>query len=98
MLDQRGSGPRTYRNALVFLAPDRQRLQELEQAVRQYLAWKSIDEEHETLNPDQTPLQAVRRAATITEEGAVSFLRKYLFAYRQSSQRIGLLSGGACGG
>ncbi|MGI8424432.1 MAG: DUF499 domain-containing protein [Chloroflexota bacterium] len=52
MLDQRGSSPRTYRNALVFLAPDRQRLQELEQAVRQYLAWKSIDEERETLNLD----------------------------------------------
>ncbi len=52
MLDQRGAGPRTYRNALVFLAPDRQRLQELEQAVRQYLAWKSIDEERETLNLD----------------------------------------------
>jgi len=51
-------------------------------------------QEHETLNPDQTLLQAVRAAASITEEGAVSFLRKYLFSYRQSSQRIGLLSGG----
>ena len=51
-------------------------------------------QEHETLDPDQTPMQAVRAAASITEEGAVSFLRKYLFAYRQSSQRIGLLSGG----
>jgi ATP-binding cassette, subfamily F, member 3 len=51
-------------------------------------------QEHETLNPDQTPMQAVRAAASITEEGAVSFLRKYLFAYRQSSQRIGRLSGG----
>ena len=51
-------------------------------------------QEHETLNPEQTPMQAVRGAASITEEGAVSFLRKYLFAYRQSSQRIGLLSGG----
>ena len=51
-------------------------------------------QEHETLDPQQTLLQAVRGAALITEEGAVSFLRKYLFIYRQASQRIGLLSGG----
>lgn len=51
-------------------------------------------QEHETLDPHQTLLQTVRGAASITEEGAVSFLRKYLFTYRQASQRIGLLSGG----
>ena len=51
-------------------------------------------QEHETLDPDQTLLQAVRSAASITEEGAVAFLRRYLFGYRQASQRIGLLSGG----
>jgi len=51
-------------------------------------------QEHETLDPNQTPLQAVRAAASITEEGAVAFLRHYLFEYRQASQRIGLLSGG----
>ncbi|MEW6213264.1 MAG: Swt1 family HEPN domain-containing protein, partial [Acidobacteriota bacterium] len=52
LLEMRGSGPRSYKNALVFLAPDSARLRDLEQAVRQYLAWKSIDEEHETLNLD----------------------------------------------
>jgi ATP-binding cassette, subfamily F, member 3 len=36
----------------------------------------------------------VRRAASITEEGAVAFLHRYLFGYRQATQRIGLLSGG----
>lgn len=51
-------------------------------------------QEHETLDPAQTPLQAVRGAASITEEGAVAFLRRYLFGYQQVSQRIGLLSGG----
>ncbi len=51
-------------------------------------------QEHETLNADQTLMQAVRGAAFITEEGAISFLRRYLFSYRQASQRIGLLSGG----
>lgn len=51
-------------------------------------------QEHETLNFEQTPLEAVRRAARITEESAVAFLKKYLFTYQQTSQKIGLLSGG----
>jgi len=52
MLEQRGSSPRLYRNTLVFLAPDKTRLTELEQAVRQYIAWQSILDETETLNLD----------------------------------------------
>ncbi len=51
-LDTRSTSPRTYRNALVFLAADRTRLEELNSAVRQYLAWKSIDNERQTLNLD----------------------------------------------
>jgi hypothetical protein len=51
-LDQRDAGPRRYRNTLVFLVPDRTRLAELENAVRQFMAWKSIEDEHETLNLD----------------------------------------------
>lgn len=52
ILDSRGSGPRIYRNTLVFLAADRVRMQDMEQAVREYLAWKSILEDKETLNLD----------------------------------------------
>jgi ATP-binding cassette subfamily F protein 3 len=39
-------------------------------------------------------IHAVRRAATITEYGAVSILRRYLFTYRQASLPIATLSGG----
>ena len=53
ILDCRGSSPRNYRNALVFLAADATRLKELDQAVRQYIAWNSIWNEQETLNLDQ---------------------------------------------
>lgn len=42
ILESRGQSPRNYKNTLVFLAPDAARLRELQQAVRQYLAWKSI--------------------------------------------------------
>jgi predicted AAA+ superfamily ATPase len=59
--ESRGSSPRTYKNALVFLAPDSNRLKDLDQAVRQHLAWKSIWSEREALNLD--PFQS-RQAET----------------------------------
>jgi predicted AAA+ superfamily ATPase len=61
-LQNRGTAPRIYRNTLVFLAADKTRLQDLDEAVRQYLAWSSIVDEAETLNLDahQTK-QAVSR-------------------------------------
>ena len=67
-LQNRGTAPRIYRNTLVFLAADKTRLQDLDDAVRQYLAWSSIVDEAETLNldPHQTK-QAISR-----KEGAHS--------------------------
>ncbi|MFZ2361600.1 MAG: Swt1 family HEPN domain-containing protein [Anaerolineae bacterium] len=52
ILAWRGSAPRLYQNMVVFLAPDSNRLPELEDAIRHYLAWKSIDDEKDTLNLD----------------------------------------------
>ena len=51
-LDKRAAGDRLHRNMLVFLAPDKSRLAELRQGVRDYLSWLSIDAEKETLNLD----------------------------------------------
>jgi hypothetical protein len=59
ILETRGSAPRLRRNTLVFLAADSSRLQDLEEAVRRYLAWDSILSDKETLN--LTPHQ-VRQA------------------------------------
>ena len=64
ILESRGSAPRIYRNTLVFLAADKTRLQELDEAVRRYLAWESILHERETL--DLSPYQ-VRQAETQRE-------------------------------
>lgn len=50
ILDMRGNTPRLYRNTLVFLAADKSRLQELDEAARRYLAWESILVEKEVLN------------------------------------------------
>lgn len=52
ILECRGNQPRIYRNALVFLAADATRLQDLDEAVRRYLAWESILEDREALNLD----------------------------------------------
>ncbi|MXZ78951.1 MAG: ATP-binding protein [Gemmatimonadetes bacterium] len=55
ILDQRHGGPRLNRNLLVFVAATANRLSELRDATRMYLAWRSIVEEHEAL--DLTPHQ-----------------------------------------
>lgn len=51
-LDERASGARLCRNMLIFLCPDSSRLVELRQGVREFLAWKSIEADRETLNLD----------------------------------------------
>jgi predicted AAA+ superfamily ATPase len=55
MLEMRGNTPRLFQNTLVFLAIDHVRLQDLDEAVRRYLAWDSIlrDKEALELTPHQ---------------------------------------------
>jgi len=55
ILEWRGTAPRLYRNTLVFLAADKTRLQDLDEAVRYFLAWQSIvnEKEHLNLSPHQ---------------------------------------------
>ena len=66
ILESRGSTPRIYRNTLVFLAADKTRLQDLDEAVRRYLAWESILGEREQL--DLSPHQV--KQAEIQKEAA----------------------------
>ncbi|MCB8985483.1 MAG: ABC-F family ATP-binding cassette domain-containing protein [Ardenticatenaceae bacterium] len=51
-------------------------------------------QEHETLDYDQTLLEAIRLAAPLSQETAVAFLHHFLFTYDQMEQPIGKLSGG----
>lgn len=71
ILESRSNTPRLYRNTLVFLAADKVRLQDLDEALRRFLAWKSIVDEKEALNLD--PHQ-VRQAETQKQaaDGAVT--------------------------
>ncbi|MCS6898143.1 MAG: Swt1 family HEPN domain-containing protein [Myxococcales bacterium] len=50
ILASRGSAPRIYANTLVFLAADKTRLQDLDEAIRRYLAWESIIAEQTILD------------------------------------------------
>jgi hypothetical protein len=71
ILDFRGTTPRLYQNTLVFLAADKNRLQDLDEAARKYLAWESIVEDEEALNLDpQQTKQAERQKAS--SDGAVN--------------------------
>jgi len=67
-LQNRGTAPRIYRNTLVFLAADKTRLQDLDEAVRRYLSWSSIVDEAEAL--DLTPQQ--RKQSVAQKETASS--------------------------
>ncbi|HKZ70462.1 MAG TPA: ABC-F family ATP-binding cassette domain-containing protein [Anaerolineales bacterium] len=51
-------------------------------------------QEHETLDFNQTLIDAVRRAHPFSEQAAVAFLKRYLFPYQQTTLKIGSLSGG----
>ncbi|HWF58999.1 MAG TPA: Swt1 family HEPN domain-containing protein [Nitrospira sp.] len=52
ILESRGNSPRLFRNTLIFLAADQVRLQDLDEAVRRYLAWEAILAEKVSLNLD----------------------------------------------
>lgn len=51
-------------------------------------------QEHETLDYDQTLIDAIRLTAPVSRETAVAFLHRFLFTYDQMQQPIGKLSGG----
>lgn len=68
ILDKRGSSPRTYRNMLIFLAPDAEVMSGLEQETRRYLAWKSIVEDVHTLNLDAHQRDEAERGRERSDE------------------------------
>ncbi|MBE3117300.1 MAG: ATP-binding protein, partial [Candidatus Atribacteria bacterium] len=78
ILETRGNTPRLYRNALVFLAADKIRLQDLDEAARRYLAWESILGEKETLNLDPNQVkQAETQKASIDSAVAARLPETY---------------------
>lgn len=51
-LNMRGTSPRVYRNMLAFVAPDQDKLRDLQTEVKRFIAWKSIISDKDDLNLD----------------------------------------------
>jgi predicted AAA+ superfamily ATPase len=71
ILEFRGSTPRLFQNGLVFLAADKNRLQDLDEATRKYLAWDSILDEKLTLNLDPQQVKQAENQKT-SADGVVT--------------------------
>ncbi|HLW63959.1 MAG TPA: hypothetical protein VKS79_01485, partial [Gemmataceae bacterium] len=90
ILESRGASPRNYKNTLVFLAGDANRLRELEQAVRQYLAWTSIWDDRVTLNLDQfqsRQAETKRQSADEAVDLRITEAYQWLFVPGQSDPK-----------
>jgi len=68
ILEHRGNSPRLYRNMLIFIAADADRLPELQEAVRLWKAWTSIEEEKEQLNLDPVTERQVKKQIQSNED------------------------------
>ena len=63
-----GTGARQHRNMLVFLAADATRLADLRQAVRSHLAWRSIQDDAESLGLDPFQVRQTETKAADADE------------------------------
>jgi predicted AAA+ superfamily ATPase len=65
IFETRGTAPRLYRNTIIFLAADKTRLQDLDEAARKFLAWESILDDKNTLDlsPHQVKQAETQKAA-----------------------------------
>jgi predicted AAA+ superfamily ATPase len=68
VLSRRSGGERTYRNMLVFLAADQNRLPDLLAAIRQQMAWSHIFDRREEMNLDQFGVTQARTKRDTAED------------------------------
>ena len=68
-LASRGGQPRIHKNMLVFLAPDLAQIDTLDNTIRQYLAWTSVQENAAQLNLDQHNIALVSKRVQQADQG-----------------------------
>ena len=93
--EHRGAANRTYRNMLVYLAADSDRIAEVDAAVRDYLGWKNVSERAHELG---LTLQQIQQATERKERASTTVDDRILGAYHwilapdwpQSSQSFAL--------
>lgn len=74
ILETRGNTPRIFRNTLVFLAADKTRLQDLDEAARKVLAWNSILAEKDQLNLNPYQVTQAETQKTAAESAVTARL------------------------
>lgn len=80
VLEHRGSGIRSYKNTLVFLAADQNRARELDVAIRDYLAWKWVAENADDLGlGGQQTKQAAERRNNADQVAQARLLETYIW-------------------
>lgn len=80
ILNTRGTIPRKYKNTLLFLAPDSDKLTELKKTVREFKAWSEVIDEADRLNLDRVQLVDAESNRKSTEK---NFAMKISQAYCQ---------------
>ncbi len=68
LLNNRGTGPRYNKNALIFIAPDKNRWEALDKAVRDYLAWDSILNDTDVLNLDAGSVKQATKKKSLADK------------------------------
>ncbi|MDF6099542.1 DUF499 domain-containing protein [Gordonia hongkongensis] len=86
--EQRGSASRTHRNMVVFLAADEARLEELDNAVRDYLGWKHVLDNEIDLDLTQNQKnQADQRRQQADHTATSRLLQTFVWALVPSAQK-----------
>ena len=76
ILEFNGESPRKYQNTLVFLAADKEAIRELDEAIRNYLAWTSILKEKKEFELDATQRQQVEEQCKSAERAMSASVAK----------------------
>ncbi|MBX5450396.1 Swt1 family HEPN domain-containing protein [Thermogemmatispora sp.] len=90
LLQEHGNGRRQYCNTLIFLAADRHRIEGLKEGVREFLAWKGIWDDRESLNLDLAQLnqaQSKQKEANQTVDLRITESYCWLLIPEQSNAR-----------
>ena len=72
ILRSRGNAPRLYQNTLAFLAVDKTKLQDLDEAVRRFIAWESILAETTVLNLDPHQVRQAEQQKSSADSAVVA--------------------------
>jgi predicted AAA+ superfamily ATPase len=87
--ERRGAANRTYRNMLVYLAGDQDRMDELERSVREYLGWSEILAKQDDLNlTNNQKNQAIERQGKASETTDARLRGAYQWALVPTGQPI----------